>query len=109
MTNTNESCSSNDSSTSEMIGIPTPDGVKNIHPDSLKQYQADAYDYLDEETTAKANFKDLMETIEDVTGIPKGIMTKYFKAKYKAKIKETQELAEAFEALDSANPETVTP
>lgn len=91
--------------THEMIGIPTPDGVKNIHPDAFKQYRQDAFEYLDAETAAKGNFKDLMETIEEVTEIPKGIMSKYLKAKYKAKTKEAKELGDAFEALDSVIPE----
>lgn len=34
--------------TDEMIGVPTDDGVKNIHPDSLRAIRTEAFDWLKE-------------------------------------------------------------
>ena len=86
----------------QLIGIPTPDGVKNIHPDALKSIRAEGFDWLKEETKAKTGFKELVEVQAEKTGIPKGILTKWLKAQYKAATKVQKELAAAFDALDTA-------
>lgn len=93
--------------THELVGIPTPDGVKNIHPDMLKQYRVEAYDYLKVITEQQANFKDLMATVEEVVGIKKAVISKWMKARFKEETKKTAELAATFAALDEADPEPV--
>ena len=95
------------SSTHELVGIPTPDGVKNIHPDILKGYKAEAFEYLVAETAAKAGFKDVLETVEETSGIPKAIMSKWFKARFKDETEKAKELATTFQALDDAVPPEV--
>jgi hypothetical protein len=86
------------------VGIPTPDGVKNIHPDVLKGYKDEAFGYLKTETEAKAGFKGVLETIEETSGIPKAIMSKWLKARYKDETEKAKELATTFQALDDAVP-----
>lgn len=95
------------SSTHELVGIPTPDGVKNIHPDVLKGYKDEAFGYLKDETEAKAGFKEVLETIEETSGIPKAVMSKWLKARYKDETDKAKELATTFQALDDAVPPEV--
>lgn len=95
------------SSTHELVGIPTPDGVKNIHPDVLKGYKAEAFEYLGDEVSAKTGFKDVLETIEETSGIPKAIMSKWLKARFKDETEKAKELATTFQALDDAVPPEV--
>lgn len=90
--------------THELVGIPTPDGVKNIHPDILKGYKAEAFEYLQAETEAKAGFKEVLEIVEETSGIPKAIMSKWLKARYKDETDKAKELATTFQALDDAVP-----
>ena len=88
--------------THEQIGIPTEDGVKNIPPDMLNQYRKDAFEALEKETKAKSEFKELVETVEEVTGIKKGVISKWFKARFKDETEKVSALGKTFEALDGA-------
>jgi hypothetical protein len=88
--------------THEQIGIPTEDGVKNIHPDVLNQYRRDAFAALTQETKAKAEFKELVEAVEEATGIKKGVISKWFKASFKDETEKVSALGKTFEALDEA-------
>lgn len=90
------------SSTQDQVGIPTPDGVKNIHPDVLKGYRDEAFGYLKAETEAKASYKDVLEAIETTSGIKKGLISKWLKALYKAETDKAKALATTFQALDDA-------
>jgi hypothetical protein len=90
--------------TDELVGIPTADGVKNIHPDILKGYKDEAFLALKKETTAKAEFKEVLETVEETSGIPKAVMSKWLKARFKDETDKAKELATTFQALDDAVP-----
>lgn len=81
--------------------------MKNIHPEVLKQYKADAFEALTDETAAKAEFKAVLEDVEEGTGIPKAIMSKWFKARFKDETEKAKELATTFQALDDAVPPEV--
>lgn len=89
----------------ELVGVPTEDGVKNVHPELLKGWREEAFEHLRKETSAKVELKHLAETVEDSTGIKAGVITKWFKAAYKAETKKTKSLGSTFEALDSALPD----
>lgn len=89
----------------ELVGIPTEDGVKNIHPDLLKGWRQDAFEQLRKADGVKAELKLLAETVEESTGIKKGVIAKWFKAQYKTETKKTKSLGETFEALDELIPE----
>lgn len=88
-----------------LIGIPTEDGVKNVHPDLLKGWRQDAFEQLRKADGVKEELKLLAETVEETTGIKKGVISKWFKAQYKAETKKTKSLGETFEALDNVVPE----
>lgn len=91
----------------ELVGIPTADGVKNIHPDVLKGLRDEAFEYLEKETQAKADLKDLFGEAEQKLGIKKSLISKWIKAQYKAKTEETKAVGKTFEALDEAVPAPV--
>lgn len=96
-----------ENTTAELVGVPTPDGVKNIHPKILAGYKSEAFDALSQEASTKAAFKEVLEAIHDTTGIPANIMSKWFKAAFKDETTKPKELADTFEALDSALDSTV--
>lgn len=85
-----------------LFGIPTEDGVKNINPELLKGYRDEAFGYLAAETSAKESFKEVIETVSETTDIPKGILTKWFKARFKEETDKQKALAASFQALDEA-------
>lgn len=93
--------------TDSYIGIPTPDGTKNVHPGILKGYLDEAFNYLRGEAEAKARFKEVVETFEETTEIPKAIFSKWVKARFKEETDKTKNLATTFDALDHALPDGV--
>lgn len=94
--------------TQNQVGIPTAEGVKNVNPELLKSWKDEAFTYLKAEAVEKAKFKDLVKTIADSTGIKKGIISKWLKARYEDKIKDLSQVTETLEALNSTvePPET---
>ena len=88
--------------TGNQVGIPTPDGVKNVDPALLKGWKSEAFEYLREEASAKEGLKEVVETASETTGVPKALLNKWFKASFKAETKKQSEIAESFEALDEA-------
>lgn len=91
--------------THELIGVPTPEGIKTIHPVILEAKLNEAIEILEAEAEQKAAFKELVEELEESTEIPKAFLSKWFKARFKAKTKEASLLGDAFDAMDDAVPE----
>ncbi len=91
----------------ELIGIPTEDGVKNVHPDIVAGWRLEAFDHLRDETSAKSELKNLAEDAEKQTGVKKGVWVKWFKAQYKNETKKTKGLGDTFAALDQTVPAPV--
>lgn len=89
------------SETSENITITVGDESFSVDPNLLRQYTAEAFRILQEEAEAKADFKAGVETMEETFGIPKAVLSKWLKARYKAETKKAQELASAFSQLDA--------
>jgi multidrug efflux pump subunit AcrB len=85
---------------SNLIPLTIGDVTVEVDPEKLRAYQNEANTYLTAEVAAKADFKEAVETMEETFGIDKKILTKWLKASFKTKTKETSELAEAFEQLD---------
>lgn len=73
----------------------------SVDPALFVQYRDEAFEYLKELNDQKANLKAVVDTMSEVTGIPKGVLNKYLKARYEDKLKEAAELAETFETLDA--------
>lgn len=88
--------------TANAVGIPTEDGTKNVDPELLKGYRDAAFTWLHDETKAKTGFKELVGVVAETLGLPKGLLTKWFKAQYKAETNKQKDLAASFEALDNA-------
>lgn len=84
------------------VAIEIGSNTVEVNVEVFKGYQEEVFGYLNAEAEAKKNFKEAVETVAETTGIDKKVLTKYFKAKYKAKTKEQSELGEVFAALDEA-------
>lgn len=91
-----------DNTTANQIGIPTADGVKNVDPELLKKYKDEAFEYLHNVEHNNTLFKELVETVNETTGISKGDIGKWLKARYADKVKAQKQLSETMEALDAA-------
>lgn len=90
-----------ENATEDQVTITIGEESYNIDPDLLRQYAIEAYEILKREAEAKADFKGAVETMEETFGIPKTVLSKWLKARYKAETKKASELAEAFEQLDA--------
>lgn len=73
-----------------------------IDPKLMNAYYSRASEAMRAETNAKAEFKAEVEGIADASGLPKAIVSKYFKARYKDETAKSKELAEVFDVLDEA-------
>lgn len=73
-----------------------------IDPKLLNEYYKRAVKALKADADAKAEFKAEVEGIADKSGLPKAIVSKYFKARQKDETKKSKDLAEVFETLDEA-------
>lgn len=71
-----------------------------VDPKLLQGYYDEAEKFLAEEAEQKANFKDTVETVSETTKLPKRLVSKYFKAKYKESTKVDKEVGEVFGILD---------
>lgn len=85
-----------------LVGIPTEFGTKNVNPELLRGYRDEAFGYLRAEATAKDGFKEVIETVAETTDIPKGVLSKWFKARFKEETDKQKALAASFDALDAA-------
>lgn len=65
----------------------------------LKNYKTEAYAPLADIETANANFKEIVETAAESTGVDKKIITKYFKLSYKDQVGEQSEQMEVIKFL----------
>lgn len=91
-----------ENTTSQQVGIPTPEGVKNVDPELLKGYRDEAFNHLNAEADAKEKFKEVVETVSETTGLKKPLISKWLKTHFKAKIAAMRAEADAVEALDKA-------
>jgi hypothetical protein len=86
----------------QTVGIPTGEGVKNVDPELLKKYKDEAFEYLHLMEHNTTLLKELVATINEVTGIPKGDISKWLKARYADKMQALKQQSETMEALDAA-------
>lgn len=81
------------------ITIETSEGTATIDAKLFKGYNEEALNYLNEAEGIMQNFKDVVETVAETTGLKKATVSKFFKQKYADKLKEGSETAELFEQL----------
>lgn len=86
--------------TGENITIKTSDGTASVNPELLRGYLKEGYDVLSQMDTLKDEFKDIVEAAADGTKLPKKIVSKYLKARYKASTKADKEVGDVFAKLD---------
>lgn len=82
------------------ITIETSDGIATIDAKLFQGYNSEALALLSEADGIMQNFKDVVETVAETTGLKKATVSKFFKARYAEKIKEGSATAELFEQLE---------
>ncbi len=88
------------------VTVEMPDGLSvELDVDLLKAYVEESFGYLKAEAEAKNQFKEAVEMQCETLGIDKKVYSKYIKAAFKQKTKETSVLGETFAALDEAMDE----
>lgn len=98
--------SDQDNVTGNQVGINTEDGTKNVDPELLAEYKDEAFEHLLAIKKATTLFKETVETLSETTGIPKNVLSKWLKTRFKDKVKAMKAETETIEALDAAvNPE----
>ena len=86
-----------------IVSIPVGDGeFKDVDAILLAQYYSEASESYRAVDNGKELLKSTLETASEVLGIKKGILSKFMKARYEAKIKEASELTKTINALDEA-------
>lgn len=73
-----------------------------IDADAFSNFNAEAMRVLGEKEALDQEYKDLIEQVQNTTKLKKGVISKYFKSRFKAKTKEVVEQGEVFEALNNA-------
>lgn len=87
----------------EQIKFTLKDGSEiTVDPKLMRGYYSEAAKALKAEADAKVEFKDIIETVVENTGLSKRLASKYFKAKYKQATSTDKEIGEVFETLDEA-------
>lgn len=84
------------------VTIPTAAGNKDIDPALFAQYKDEAFGYLDTLEEAKGNLKEVIETLAESTGLTKGLVSKYLKARHAEKTADNIAEGKTFAALDEA-------
>lgn len=72
-----------------------------IQPELFAGYYLEASGYLGTEAKAKGEFKQVVETVAETTKLSKRVVSKYFKAKFKASTGVDQEIGRVFAELDA--------
>lgn len=67
----------------------------------LKTYKTESIQYFSDVQQAKDELKLIIEAASDKTGVPKNVISKYFKLCYDAKTQEFLEQAAVIESLNS--------
>lgn len=78
-----------------------PDGeTVEIDANLFKESREEAFGYLKEEAKQKREFKEVVDTLAEVTGLKKGYISKYFKTSYKKETETAKLLGDSFASLD---------
>lgn len=97
------SIQSPDQSKPNHVEIVGPDGeIIEVDAKLLRAQITEANGYYGEIDKQKDLLKDLIETIAEQTGLTKGFVSKYLKARYDTKTEEASLAGKAFQALDEA-------
>lgn len=87
---------------SKNIQIEVNGVMVEIDGELFKGYRQEAFEHLDSKKNADALFKEVVETVAETTGLKKGVVSKYLKTSYEAKLKAMQEEADLFSTIDEA-------
>lgn len=87
---------------SKTINIEVNGTMVEIDGELFKGYRQEAFEHLDNKSEAEARFKEVVETVAETTGLKKGVVSKFLKTSYDAKLKELKDQAELFGAIEEA-------
>jgi hypothetical protein len=65
----------------------------------FRQYKDQAFEALEAQRKAKKELKDTVDVVAEVTGLKKGLVSKFFKSLYELKMDAAREEVESLEAL----------
>jgi hypothetical protein len=82
------------------IAIRIGQKTYNVNPELFRGYKDNIFEALAKAAKAKDQLTGEIETLSETTGIPKGVLTKYFKAKFDEKTEQAKEIAQAFDGMD---------
>ena len=83
------------------LTLNTNDGkVATIDSKVFIGYTQESHTLLDQISELGKDFKELIDTVAETTGLEKKYVSKYLKARYKYATKEASELGDLFVALD---------
>lgn len=84
----------------EIVTITIGENKYEFDPEVFTEYKKTAFEQLKAEAVAKVKFKDEVESLASATKLPKAVVAKYLKARYKDETKKATELAQLYEQLD---------
>ena len=84
------------------VSIPSPDGSRDIDVALFSGYKDEANEYFRTLEDAAEELKELIDTIAKSTGLKKGFVKKYLKARYDEKTEAAVAEGKGFAALDEA-------
>lgn len=88
--------------TGDAITIRIGEETATVQPELLREWVEEANGYLGEQDAQKENLKGLVETIVESTKLPKKLVNKFLKARYKEATKAESQAGEVIAALDEA-------
>lgn len=84
------------------VTIKIEDNSYTFEQDVFNGYRGEYFKLLSEIETRKKQLKEVEETLEEATKIPKNILKKYLSTSYKAAIADKEEELEILKTIDSA-------
>lgn len=84
------------------VSIPSPDGTRDIDIALFTGYKDEAFFHFNSLESAAEELKELIDTIAKTTGLKKGFVKKYLKARYLEKTEAAVAEGKGFAALDEA-------
>lgn len=86
--------------TTNITTIQTADGTAKIDSKLFIGYNQEALEILEKISELQKDFKEVVETVAENTGLKKPKVSKYFKERFKDSTKQTTQVGELFAKLD---------
>lgn len=84
---------------SQQVKITVAEEEFVLDAELFRQYKDEAFEALETARKAKADLKSVIDTVSEVTGLKKGLVSKFFKKLHEVSLKAAQEEVDALNAL----------